>query len=159
MSTQTRFDLDGFSHAIGSRDARYQLALYADNAEVEIVDADHPEVPLQVLRGKSDIREWLDSMSSGAVRYEVKDAVAHQHGLRFTEECRYPDGTDLRYECRAEVYRGQITHESVRVVCQPRDRVPTGLDQDRSEGASVESSSAWPPAPGLTRSLPGNFLG
>jgi hypothetical protein len=52
MSTQTSFDLAGLSRAIQSQDRRYQLALYADNAELEILDSSHLEPPLQVLHGQ-----------------------------------------------------------------------------------------------------------
>ena len=167
MSTQTKFDLDGLSHAIGARDARYQLALYADAAEVEIVDADHPAVPLQVLHGKADIATWLDSRSSGEVRHEVRDAVAQHDRVRFTEECWYPDGTDLRYECRADVQRGQIVHARVAVVCRPRPDSAVRPDQEVAASATDEDAggrtavSASTRTAALTpgRSLPGNFLG
>ena len=163
MSTQTKFDVDGLSYAVGARDARYQLALYADDAEVEIVDADDPTVPLRVLRGKSEIREWLDSMSSGAVRYQVIDAEAHQHDLRFTEECLYPDGTDLRYECQAELYRGQITRETVALVCRPRPESRATDERSAVTRTPAPARSATSGRPARTepvaRNLPGNFLG
>ena len=171
MSTQTKFDLDGLSYAVGARDARYQLALYADDAEVEIVDPEHPATPLRVLRGKSDIREWLDGMSSVAVRYRVTDAEAHQHDLRFTEQCLYPDGTDLRYECQAEVYRGQITRASVALVCHPRREPEHGQGSVAVDADGHPSERRRGTADGTsggrvgrrvqpsTRSLPGNFLG
>ncbi len=163
MSTQTKFDLDGLSYAVGAQNAGYQLALYADDAQVEIVDAENPAVPIRVLRGKNDIREWLDSMSSGAVRYQVTDAEAHQHQLRFTEECRFPDGSDLRYECRAEVYRGRITRASVALVCRPRQMLPGSPGGSSTAGGGVGAGSAAVGSAGrrtLTqRHLPGNYLG
>jgi hypothetical protein len=39
VSTQTGFDLTGLSRAIHARDCRYHLALYAADAQVEILDA------------------------------------------------------------------------------------------------------------------------
>lgn len=164
MSTQTKFDLDGFSYAVGARDARYQLALYADDAEVEIVDPDHPAVPLRVLHGKSDIRAWLEGMSSGAVRYQVTEAEAHQNALRFTERCLYPDGTDLRYECQAEVYRGQITRASVALVCCPRRESQEDARDGGTDGTGPHRRAGASRGPGrrseaAVRSLPGNFLG
>ena len=162
MSTQTRFDLDGLSYAVGARNAGYQLALYADDAEVEIVDADDPAVPIRVLRGKSDIREWLDSMSSGAVRYQVTDAEAHQNQLRFTEECLYPDGSDLRYECRAELYRGRITRASIALICRPRPE-SSNVQRGRARGGGTatmqQAETARQGRESSHRSLPGNYLG
>lgn len=150
MSTQTGFDLTGLSRAIQSRDCHYHLALYADSAEVEILDSAQPEAPPRVLRGKGAIGEWLDGMSSPSVSYRLKDAVAGPDGVRYTEECHYVDGTTLLFECTAEVHRGQIIHATVTVVhlaqepARPQRERPSGLGQ-----------GGWP----RSRNLAGHFLG
>lgn len=141
MSTQTSFDLTGLSRAIQARDCRYHLALYADDAQVEILDA-QPGTPLQVLKGKPAIGEWLDSMSSSAVHYQLRDAVVHPDHVTYTEECRYADGSRVLFECRAEVRRGQIRRAAVRVVHIGRDEARPAV-----------------PARRTLQNLPGNFLG
>src|SRR4051794_17737769 len=166
MSTQTTFDVDGLSRAVASRNADYLLALYADRAEVEFIDPDHPETPLQVLRGKPAIQEWLHDMSSPDVRYRVRNSATGHESLRFIEECSYPDGTDLRYECRAEVHAGQITRAWVAVVC-PSATKPAGEVGDQADRSVDEDPPRTPPRvsrphqpPGMfRRSIPGNFFG
>jgi len=150
MSTQTGFDLTGLSRAIQSRDCHYQLALYADAAEVEIVDAAQPEAPPQVLRGKAAIGEWLDGMSSPAVSYGLKDAAAGPDRVRYTEECHYVDGTTLSFECTAEVHRGQIIHATVTVV---------HVAQEPAQQEPVRPSNPVQPVRPAGRNLAGNFLG
>lgn len=166
MSTQTTFDVDGLRRAVASRNESYLLALYADRAEVELIDPNHPEAPLRVLRGKPAISAWLHDMASPDVRYQVRNSTAGHESLRFTEECSYPDGTHLRYECRAEVRSGQITRARVAVVC-PSAVEPAGDDPDQP-GRSVDDDpprtpprlSRAPQPPGLFRqSIPGNFFG
>ena len=147
MSTQTTFDLNGLSRAIQSRNCRYQLALYADDAEVEIVDGPRVSTPPHVLRGKPAIGQWLESMSSEAVGYRVRDAVGSAERVRFTEECVYPDGTELVIECQAEVRRGQIRHAAVTVL---HPSPATRRDKATRAGSAT---------PSLARNLPGNFLG
>ena len=184
MSTQTSFDLPGLSRAIQSQDRRYQLALYADNAELEILDGEHLDAPLQVLHGKPEIAKWLDAMSSRAVSYKVRDAVGGPDGVRFTEECIYPDGETLVFQCTAEVSRGQIKHAELTMVHgaqEAADGSPT-QEGETSEGGTSRGVSCTGATPagtrglhptaldisrssmpgrtwGSTRSLAGNFLG
>jgi hypothetical protein len=184
MSTQTSFDLPGLSRAIQSQDRRYQLALYADNAELEILDGNHLGAPLQVLHGKPEIAKWLDAMSSRAVSYKVRDAVGGPAAVRFTEECVYPDGKTLVFECTAEVSRGQIKHAELTMVQGAQEAVDTSATWmgDNTEGGTAggptcagatsaggrvlhptsRSASRSPMpgrTPGSTRSVAGNFLG
>jgi hypothetical protein len=167
MSTQTTFDLSGLSKAIQSGDCRYQLALFADDAEVKIVDGAQPTAPLGVLRGKPAIEKWLAAMSSRAAQFRVRDAIASPDRVQYTEECRYRDGSALLLECSAEVCRGQISRADVTVVHAPEDAPtsgtvlvdigPTGPDDRRSRVSGVHLLSS---ASGVrSRSLPGYFLG
>ena len=166
MSTQTHFDLTGLSHAIQSGDCRYQLALYADDAEVRIVDAARPAAPLRVLHGKSAIQDWLGTVTSRAVQFQVRDAVASPGRVRYTEDCQYRDGSQLRFECTAEVRRGQISQAAVTVAHPPEGAAgPTGLLPDTrltdGDPALLVRSDARSSASvrRSTPSLPGNFLG
>jgi len=167
MSTQTTFDIDGLRRAVVSRNADYLLALYADRAEIEFIGPNHPEAPMQVLRGKPAISEWLHDMSSPDVRYQVKDSVAGHENVRFTEECEYPDGTDLRYECSAEVRSGQITRARMAVVGPSRPEQPeeprgesgrAAVDADPRSNAP-RPTSRHQPAGRFSRNIPGNFFG
>jgi hypothetical protein len=167
MSTQTTFDLSGLSKAIQSGDCRYQLALFADDAEVKIVDGAQPAAPLGVLRGKPAIEKWLDTVSSRAAQFRVRDAVASPGRVQYTEECRYRDGSELLLECSAEVCRGQISRADVTVVHAPEepatsgavlvDAGPTGRNDRRSPVNPVHLYSS--PTGPRSRSLPGYFLG
>ena len=163
MSTQTRFDLTGLSHAIQARDCRYHLALYAADAQVEILDAAHADAPLQVLRGKPAISEWLDGRTSAAVHYEVKDAAVHADRVTYTEQCRYADGSNVLFECNARVRRGQITSATVRLINIPCDQSPPAIAQPSGTGTLDQPRQALPrhtsPRQDTTRNLAGNFLG
>jgi hypothetical protein len=130
MSTLTTFDLASLSQAIQTGDCRHQLALFADDAELEIVDSATPAAPLGVLRGKPAIEQWLDIKSSRAVQFGVRDAVASPGRVQYTEECRYRDGSRLFFECTAEVRGGQISQAAVTVV-YPAELPVTALGCDR----------------------------
>ena len=119
MGTTNEFDLTGFSQAIRSADWQYQLAQYADNAEVEIVAAAQPAAPLGTLRGKPAIEQWLDAMSARAVGFDVRDAWSSPDKVEYTEECRYRDGSKLLFACTARVRGGQISQAAMTVVQFP----------------------------------------
>lgn len=165
MSTQTSFDVTGLSRAIRRRDCEYHLALYAPDAEVEIFDWAHPSTPLQVLRGRPAIGDWLHGMSSTAVDYEVRNARVHPDGVRYTEECRYGDGSSVVFDCSAEVRRGLIVREAVTLAhVPPQPATPlaaegtTASTRARPTRRVPPRRASWPPG-GRNRGLPGNFLG
>ena len=164
MSSQTSFDLTGLSRAIQRRDFRYHLALYAADAEVKIYDWDQPDTPMQVLRGKSAISEWLEAMTSTAVHYKVRDALVHPDRVTYTEECRYDDGSSLQFQCSAEVRSGQITSATVTLVHVPRSQASPQAAQRTSSEARERPTPANRPhrsssRPATGRHLAGNWLG
>ena len=164
MSTQTSFDLNGLERAISRHDCRYHLALYADDAQVEIVDTTRPDAPRQVLQNKPAIGEWLDRISAAAVDQELRDAVVHPGGVGYTEECRYADGSKVLLECSAEVRRGQISRAAVTLVHVPASHSAprgTSLAATKTAGHSTPRTSPWQNSspPGMGRHIPGNFVG
>ena len=113
MSTQIRFDIGGLRRAIELGDCIYQLALYADNAEVSIVDSDDPRCPPRVLHGKPAIAKWINDVRN---RTSVRQVLNPQVGvdrLVLTEECQAADGSSFDYSRTAEVHGGRITRETV----------------------------------------------
>jgi hypothetical protein len=113
MRTQLRFDLDGLAHAIESGDARYQLALYTDDAEVRIIQADDPHSSEKVIQGKEAIGNWIKDLATSGELPKVVNRVVVNGRLAIVEEIHQPDGTQLQFECSAEVHRGQILKETV----------------------------------------------
>jgi len=68
---------------------------------------------MQVLRGKSSIRQWVDSMSSPLLEYTVAKMEMTRDNLNCEVRYRYPDDSELACNIRAHVSRGQITHETI----------------------------------------------
>lgn len=170
MTTRTTFDLPGLRRAIQSGDPHYQLALYADNAEVEIVESDQAAPPIRIFRGKTAIRDWIEGMTSDEVRYRIVDRMLTENRLEFVEQCQYPDGTDAVYVRRAEVRRGQITKEWVILTLKNGSTgiSDTAANLDDSTVMIDEAPSGNAPrilsigssrAGTRDRNLPGNFLG
>jgi hypothetical protein len=93
MTTIHEFDLSALKRGIEERDASAQLALYAKDAEVTLVDRiAQPSAP-RVLRGRDEIQAWIEDVCGRDMTHRVQHTVQDGSGAAFTEACRYPDGT------------------------------------------------------------------
>lgn len=114
MSTSTPigFDIAGLVRALEERDVTAQLELYADDAEVTLMDKDHPPARPHVLSGKDEIRAWVEDICSRDMTHRVERQVAGPDGAAFTEACRYPDETRVLRVTLLELKGGLIKRQT-----------------------------------------------
>jgi ketosteroid isomerase-like protein len=111
-STQpTQIDFAALKRAVEERDADAQLALYADDAEVRLVDRVNTPRSPRVLRGRQEIREWIEDVCARDMTHAVQTPVLGEDAVAFTEACRYPDGTNLLCATVAELDDGRIVRQ------------------------------------------------
>ncbi|MEA2443475.1 MAG: hypothetical protein QOJ12_767 [Thermoleophilales bacterium] len=109
--TTSSFDSAALKRAIEERDASGQLAAYADDARIEVVDKENPPSRPLVFSGREAIREYLEDVTSRDMSHEVSAIVVDgEHGAA-TVDCRYPDGTKVLCMCTMELRDGQITSQ------------------------------------------------
>jgi ketosteroid isomerase-like protein len=110
MSTSTTrtFDFAELRRALEERDSSAQLALYADDAEVTLVDRVHTPGSPRLLRGHEEIRAWVEDVCERDMTHRVDMHVLGEHGAAFTEACQYPDGTNVLCAAVLELRGGQI---------------------------------------------------
>lgn len=111
--TQTMFDLAGFTRATEEHDAGYLIGLYADDAEVRVIDRLHPPSHPAVFTGRAEIAPWLEDTHSRDMTHTVRSPVAAPGRVALTTECLYPDGTQVLCACTAELQDGLISKQSV----------------------------------------------
>lgn len=113
MSTSTTqtFDFSELKRALEERDATAQLALYADDAEVRLVDRVNTPGTPRVLRGREEIRGWIEDICERDMTHRVEMQVVGDGGAAFTEACRYPDGTNVLCAAVLELRDGRIARE------------------------------------------------
>jgi hypothetical protein len=113
MGTITSFDLDAFVRAAEARDASTQLSMYGPEATVTIVDkVSQPGSP-RVLRGREEIRAWLEDTYGRDMSHSVKHTVKDDAGAAFTQACRYPDGTNVLCATVITLDDGRIADQTV----------------------------------------------
>ena len=165
MSTQTRFDLNGLIEAIESSNSAYQIALYAEDAEVQITDGDSIGQAPMVLVGKPAIARWVEDLSARHVVHHVIDPRADPGSLSFVDELRDPDGTTTIHRCTAEISTGRIRQEYVTVEATVRSTESSFRRRSRPAGVMTDedpdqrSRSSTAPTRPTDRHLAGNFLG
>jgi hypothetical protein len=164
MSTQIRFDLAGLRRAIESNDSGYLLALYADNAEVHVIDSDDPSRS-RILQGKRAIASWIQDLCSQEIDRRVVNSIAGESRVALAEEIHASDGRNIWYTYTAEVSRGQITRETITSTVRRAEVDNSGSwtaaddDARRAEPTRAPDRATSPNLPSGGRYLAGNFLG
>jgi hypothetical protein len=113
MGTQAAFDLAGFTRATEDRNAPSLLGMYAEDAEVHVVDSNHPPRSPQVIQGKDAIGDWLEDTYSRDMTHRVLYPVVGEDRVALNTLCQYPDGTQVWCACTANVADGLITKQYV----------------------------------------------
>jgi hypothetical protein len=108
MTTTTAFDFTLMRRAIEERDALTQVGFFAPQAEVHIVDRDHPPRAPRVVRGTTEIRDWISEVCSRDMTHQVTSEVLGTDRIAYLTECRYPDGTQVLCSASASVADGLI---------------------------------------------------
>src|SRR3954464_7223340 len=73
MTTQTSFDLSGLIHSIESYNSGYQIALYAEHAQVQIIDRDQSEQAPRIVSGRPAIAQWIEDMAAPDIVHHIVD--------------------------------------------------------------------------------------
>jgi hypothetical protein len=110
-TTITTFDLGAFRAAIEARDAEAQLAFYAPDATIEVVDAEHgPSTPL-VARGSEQVAAHLRDVYGRDSTHSVQHGLRDGQTVALDVSCAYPDGARVRCQCVLELRDGLIARQ------------------------------------------------
>jgi ketosteroid isomerase-like protein len=113
MSTETAsgFDMGALRQAVEGRDAAAQAAMFADDAEVVMVDGEHGPSAPQTFRGRDEIRAMLDDMCARDMTHHVDHAIAAGDEAAYTVACEYPDGMRVLCATTLELRDGRIARQ------------------------------------------------
>lgn len=104
-------DFEAMRRAIEQLDADQLVSLYADDAEMRIVNRYTTPSSPKVLKGKEEITEHLHDICGRAMTHRVENEVVGEDRVAFNEACEYPDGTRVLCAATLEVRDGQITRQ------------------------------------------------
>lgn len=97
--------------AIEERNTEVLAGLYADNAELRVVDRNRtPSSPL-VVRGKQAIADFLKHICERDMTHRVEQQVVGENRLAFLEACEYPDGCHVLCAAVMDLRGGKIVRQ------------------------------------------------
>jgi len=111
MTATNTLDVAALTRAIESRDAAGQLAVYAPDAELVLVDALNPPSHPNVIRGADAIGAHLSDVCERDMTHQVRGIVTDPGHIAFEVGCRYSDGTQVLCMCQAELEDGRIVRQ------------------------------------------------
>ncbi|GAA1393488.1 nuclear transport factor 2 family protein [Kitasatospora putterlickiae] len=112
MAAPSAFDVRALREGIERADARTLLALYADDAELRVVDRKtQPSHPL-VMHGRDEIGAMLDDRYGREMTHTLEQVVVQADRLAFLESCRYPDGVRVLVSSTAALRDGRIVDQT-----------------------------------------------
>jgi hypothetical protein len=104
-------DLDTLRRGIEGRDIDAMLSLYADDAEISVVDQRHTPSHPQVMRGRDQIHAFLSEIFDRDITHRVDHIVAGDHSVSFIERCEYPDGSRVLSSSVLDTTGGRIVRQ------------------------------------------------
>ncbi|MBR0682341.1 nuclear transport factor 2 family protein [Roseomonas eburnea] len=107
-SAAAAFDLAALKRALEQSDADSLLALYDEDAEMEIIDRNRPpSAPLRLV-GRPAIAAFWRDVCARDMTHAVGEAVSDAHRAAFVERCAYPDGCHVVSAMTLELRDGRI---------------------------------------------------
>jgi hypothetical protein len=104
-------DLETLRRAYEQRGAELVTGLYANDAEVLIINHATPPSSSFDLHGREEIREHLRDGFSRQMLHRVENEVVDEVRIAFNVACRYPDGNRVFCRGMLEVRDGKIVRE------------------------------------------------
>ncbi|WP_329396282.1 nuclear transport factor 2 family protein [Streptomyces melanogenes] len=109
----TAFDTETLRRGIEGHDAKALLSLYADDAEIRVVDRNtQPSHPM-VMHGQGEISKMLDDVYSREMTHKLEECVVQGDKVAFTESCEYPDGVRVLATSMASLKDGKIIEHTL----------------------------------------------
>jgi ketosteroid isomerase-like protein len=109
--TSSRVDLERIWRAFEGRDPETFIDLYADDAELQIVDCNTPPSSPMVLRGKEEIAGYWRDVFGRQMTHQMQQEVVGENRMAFNVACEYPDGTKVLATMRFDLREGKITRQ------------------------------------------------
>jgi hypothetical protein len=107
------FDSDTLRRGIEGHNSATLMSLYADDAQLRVVDRNTQPSHPRVLRGRNEIGELLDDVYGRDMTHKLEDCVVQGDRAAFSESCEYPDGVRVLAESMVTLRDGKIVDQTM----------------------------------------------
>jgi quercetin dioxygenase-like cupin family protein len=104
-------DLDALRQGMENRNLEAVLSMYADDAEISIVDQRNTPSHPQILHGRDQIRTFLADVFGRDITHHVDHIVSGDDTVSFMERCEYPDGLRVLASTVLDIDAGRIVRQ------------------------------------------------
>ncbi|WP_406335371.1 nuclear transport factor 2 family protein [Streptomyces sp. NBC_00203] len=107
------FDTEALRRGIEGQSATALLSLYADDAELRVIDRNtQPSHPM-VKHGRSEIADMLNDVYSRDMKHKLEQCVIQDDHVAYTESCEYPDGVRVLASSMMSLREGKIVEQTL----------------------------------------------
>ncbi|MFF4756757.1 nuclear transport factor 2 family protein [Streptomyces sp. NPDC002514] len=110
-ATGSAFTAETLRRGIEGNTGNSLLSLYADDAEIRIVDRDTQPSHPRVLRGRPQIAQLLDDVYSRDMTHKLDRCVVQGDHAAYSESCEYGDGVRVLTESMITLRDGKIAEQ------------------------------------------------
>ena len=97
--------------AIEGRDAELAASLYADDAEMLIVNRNYPPSKPLVRKSREQVFALYKDVCSREMTHKITGSVVGEDGFALRESCLYPDGCRVLSQVIVELRDGKIARQ------------------------------------------------
>lgn len=109
----TAFSTETLRQSIEGSTATNLLSLYADDAELRVVDRNTQPSSPRILHGRDEIGELLQDVYSRDMTHKLERCVVDGDNVAFTETCLYSDGVRVLAESMITLRDGKIAEQTM----------------------------------------------
>ncbi|WP_367319044.1 nuclear transport factor 2 family protein [Streptomyces sp. HUAS ZL42] len=107
------FDTETLRRGVEGTSAANLLSLYADDAELRVVDHNTQPSHPRVLRGRDEIGELLEDVYGREMTHKLEDCIIQGDRAAYSESCEYPDGVRVLAESMITLRDGKILGQTM----------------------------------------------
>ncbi|MGW0706215.1 nuclear transport factor 2 family protein [Streptomyces sp. NPDC002643] len=112
-ATSPAFDTEALRRGTEQANAATLLSLYADDAEMRVVDRNTQPSHPKVMHGRSEIGEMLEDVCGREMTHKLEQCVVQGDQVAYTESCEYPDGVRVLASSMITLRDGKIVDHTL----------------------------------------------
>ncbi|MFB8247139.1 nuclear transport factor 2 family protein [Streptomyces sp. NPDC001046] len=112
-TTDAVFDRETLRRGLEGDTPDILMSLYADDAELRIVDRTSQPSHPKVLHGREEIGRMLEDVYSRDMTHTLEHCVVQGDEAAYSESCQYADGVRVLSESMLSLRDGKITEQTL----------------------------------------------
>ncbi|MGY4739044.1 nuclear transport factor 2 family protein [Streptomyces sp. ATMOS53] len=109
----SEFDTETLRRGVEGQSAAALLSLYADDAELRVVDHNTQPSRPKVLHGRDEIALMLEDVYGRDMTHKLEECIVQGDRAAYSESCQYADGVRVLAESMITLRDGKIVEQTL----------------------------------------------